>query len=211
MLCWALGSGAVAEGEDEFDFAGLAAEFLGDFAGGFAEVGELVDGAIGGVFGGGGGAAFLAEAVDEVGSAHGGDGIALADLAGVAHEGFEFFDFIVGFHDQLFELAIAVVDLGGGAAGGVFDLGEEGLDLDGEFADVEGVARGQARGAFTGGEELGADGGGGGGSSGGGGRAAGLACDGEASPAADGIDDGETGAQESDLGGGHAQKCGVGQ
>lgn len=43
---------AGAEGEDEFDFAGLAVEGLADFAGGFAFVGELVDGAVGGVFGG---------------------------------------------------------------------------------------------------------------------------------------------------------------
>ncbi len=55
-------------------------------------------------------------------------------------EGFEAFDFFVGFGEELLETGAAVVDLGGSAAGGFFDVGEEGLNFGRDGAEVEGVA-----------------------------------------------------------------------
>ena len=204
----------LAEGEDEFDFAGLAGELLGDFARGFAGVGEGVDGLVGGVLGGGRGAAFMAEAgegalaVGESGDGGGGRlGVAQSvgggggrrfwwsvlhgegrwgrvGCAGVSPDRFEAADFFVGFDHELFEAGVAVVELRGDAAGGFFDVGEQGVDFHGDLADVEGV--------------LWRAGGGGGGVRGGGAFASG---DGVEAPAADGVDEGGTASEECELDG----------
>jgi len=131
----ALRGGFGAKIQDEFDFAGMGADLGGDFAGGVATVGEVVNAAILGVFVGSG--------IWDGGRVARGGGCVAGDL-GV--EGFKSFDFFIGFGEQGVEPGGAVVHLGGELAGGVVQFHEEGIEFAGDGAEFTGGYAGGLRG-----------------------------------------------------------------
>src|SRR5688572_16975201 len=107
-----LRSGGLAEGEDQLDFAAGAIEMGGDFLGGAAGVGELVNLIVTGIGCGGRGGDWA------------GDGVGVnafcarfSARAGGGAESFELGDLLVGIIHQQFELGGAGVELGGDLAG----------------------------------------------------------------------------------------------
>ena len=88
-----------------------------------------------------GGTAFFAQTIEHYGRFPGDSGRrrGLAHGGGSGSKRFQFFNFFIGFGDQLFEADPPIIKLSDHAPGGLFQIREHGMDFGGDLADIQGA------------------------------------------------------------------------